>query len=47
MDVGVGLAEGAADGHLLGPQASQQYVEEVLSDPDRTNDFRLLERELT
>ena len=24
----------------------ERYVEEVLSDPDRTNDFRLLEREL-
>jgi NTE family protein len=45
MDVGVGLAEALPAG-LYTTRGVQSYVEEVLSDPDRTNDFRLLEREL-
>ena len=45
MDIGVGLAEGLPTGIYSGRNV-QKYVEEVLSDPDRTNDFRLLEREL-
>ncbi|MFN8160024.1 MAG: patatin-like phospholipase family protein [Solirubrobacterales bacterium] len=45
MDVGVGLAEGLPTGIYSG-QGINAYVEEVLSDPDRTNDFRMLEREL-
>jgi NTE family protein len=45
MDIGVGLAEGLPTGIYTGG-GLERYVEEVLSDPDRTNDFRLLEREL-
>ena len=45
MDIGVGLAEGLPTGIYSGSNI-QKYVEEILSDPDRTNDFRLLEREL-
>src|SRR5256714_1709030 len=45
IDVGVGLAEGLPNG-LYTTRGLESYVEEVLSDPDRTNDFRLLEREL-
>ncbi len=45
MDVGVGLAEGLPTGIYSG-KGIGRYVEEVLSDPDRVNDFRLLEREL-
>jgi predicted acylesterase/phospholipase RssA len=45
MDVAVGLAEGLPTG-LYSGSGLEHYVEEVLSDPDRTNDFRLLEREL-
>src|SRR4051795_2196066 len=45
MDVGVGLAEGLPTGIYSG-RGVQDYLEKVLSDPDRTNDFRLLEREL-
>ena len=45
MDIGVGLAEGLPTGIYSGRNI-QKYVEEILSDPDRTNDFRLLEREL-
>src|SRR5919106_1714265 len=45
MDVGVGLAEGLPTGIYSGGGV-QAYVEKVLSDPDRSNDFRLLEREL-
>jgi NTE family protein len=45
MDVAVGLAEGLPAGIYSG-SALERYVEEVLSDPDRVNDFRLLEREL-
>jgi NTE family protein len=45
IDVGAGLAEGLPNGLYTGA-GLQSYVEEVLSDPDRTNDFRMLEREL-
>src|SRR5512133_2534513 len=45
IDVGVGLAEGLPNGLYTG-SGMQKYVEEVLSDPDRSNDFRLLQREL-
>ena len=45
IDVGVGLAEGLPNG-LYTSTGLESYVERVLSDPDRTNDFRLLEREL-
>ena len=45
MDVGVGLAEGLPTGLYTGG-GLESYVEEVFSDPDRTNDFRLIEREL-
>jgi predicted acylesterase/phospholipase RssA len=45
IDVGVGLAEGLPSGLYTG-RGLDKYVDEVLSDPDRTNDFRLLEREL-
>ena len=45
MDLGVGLAEGLPTGIYSG-RGLRDYVEDVLSDPDRTNDFRMLEREL-
>jgi NTE family protein len=45
IDVGAGLAEGLPNGLYTGA-GLQSYVEEVLSDPDRSNDFRMLEREL-
>jgi NTE family protein len=45
IDVGVGLAEGLPNGLYTGA-ALESYVERVLSDPDRSNDFRMLEREL-
>ena len=45
MDIGVGLAEGLPTGIYSG-KGIGDYVEEVLSDPDRVNDFRMLEREL-
>jgi NTE family protein len=45
IDVGAGLAEGLPNGLYTG-RGLESYVEEVLSDPDRTNDFRMLEREL-
>ncbi len=45
IDLAVGIAEalpsGLYDGHGI-----QEYLEKVLSDPDRVNDFRLLENEL-
>jgi NTE family protein len=45
IDLAVGFAEalpsGLYDGHGI-----QEYLEAVLSDPDRVNDFRLLENEL-
>jgi predicted acylesterase/phospholipase RssA len=45
IDLAVGLAEalpsGLYDGHAI-----EAYLERVLGDPDRSNDFRLLENEL-
>jgi NTE family protein len=45
MDVGVGLAEALPTGLYTG-EGLASYVEEVLGDPDRSNDFRMLDREL-
>ncbi|MGI8749646.1 MAG: patatin-like phospholipase family protein, partial [Thermoleophilaceae bacterium] len=45
MDLGVQLAEALPSG-LYDSRAIQQYLETVLDDPDRTDDFRLLENEL-
>jgi NTE family protein len=45
IDLVVGLAEALPSG-LYDGAAIQEYLERVLGDPDRTNDFRLLENEL-
>ena len=45
VDLGVGLAETLPSGLYTGA-GIERYVRTVLSDPDRTNDFRLLEPEL-
>src|SRR5215211_6713028 len=45
VDLAVGLAEALPSGVYDG-QAIERYLEQVLGDPDRTNDFRLLENEL-
>lgn len=45
MDVALGLAEGLPSGLYTG-SGIEQYLSTVLSDPDRTNDFRMLEQEL-
>ena len=45
IDLVVGLAEGLPSGMYDG-EAIQDYLETVLSDPDRSNDFRLLQNEL-
>ncbi len=45
MDVMVGLAEALPSGIYDG-SGIERYLAEVLSDPDRTNDFRLLKHEL-
>src|SRR3989442_487593 len=45
MDVILGLAEGLPSG-LYSGAGVESYVRQVLSDPDRSNDFRLLERDL-
>jgi predicted acylesterase/phospholipase RssA len=45
MDIGTGLAENLPTG-LYSGAGIEEYVEEVLSDPDRTNDFRMLGPEL-
>jgi predicted acylesterase/phospholipase RssA len=45
MDIGLGLAEGLPSGMYSGG-GIERYIREVLSDPDRTDDFRLLEPEL-
>ena len=45
MDVLAGLSAALPTG-LYDSGAIERYVEEVLSDPDRSNDFRLLEQEL-
>lgn len=45
MDIGVGLAENLPTGLYSGSGVAD-YVEEVLAEGGRTNDFRLLDREL-
>jgi predicted acylesterase/phospholipase RssA len=45
MDIGLGLAEGLPSG-LYSGSGIESYVRTVLSDPDRTDDFRLLQNEL-
>lgn len=45
MDIVVGLGEGLPSGVYSG-SGIEQYVRTVLSDPDRTDDFRELENEL-
>jgi NTE family protein len=45
MDIVLGLAEGLPSG-LYSGAGVESYVRKVLSDPDRTDDFRMLEREL-
>ena len=45
VDLVIGLAEGLPSGAYDG-RGVENYIAEVLSDPDRTNDFRLLENEL-
>jgi NTE family protein len=45
MDIGVGLAENLPTGFYSGSGIAD-YVEDVLSDGGRHNDFRLLDREL-
>ena len=45
VDLVSGVASGFPDGLYTG-DGIERYVEEVLSDPDRSNDFRVLDREL-
>ena len=45
MDVVLGLAEGLPSG-LYSGAGIERYMREVLSDPDRTDDFRALDHEL-
>jgi predicted acylesterase/phospholipase RssA len=45
IDLAVGLAEGLPSG-MYDSRAVEEYLETVLGDPDRTNDFRLLQNEL-
>jgi predicted acylesterase/phospholipase RssA len=45
MDVALGLAEGLPSGIYSG-SGIEDYMRAVLSDPDRSDDFRLLEHEL-
>ena len=45
MDVALGLAEALPSGIYSG-SGIENYMREVLSDPDRSDDFRLLENEL-
>ena len=45
MDVAVGLAEALPPG-MYSTTGLERYMEEVLGDPDRTNDFRMLNNEL-
>src|SRR5688572_1028020 len=45
IDLAVGIAEALPSG-LYDGRGIQDYLETVLSDPDRVNDFRLLENEL-
>src|SRR3954464_9836751 len=45
VDLAVGLAEALPSG-VYDSQSVERYLEEVLGDPDRSNDFRLLENDL-
>src|SRR5215213_1628642 len=45
MDIALGLAEGLPSGIYSG-SGIEDYMRAVLSDPDRSDDFRLLENEL-
>ena len=45
IDLAVGIAEALPSG-LYDGRGIQEYLESVLGDPDRVNDFRLLEHEL-
>jgi NTE family protein len=45
VDVMTGLASGLPNG-IYSAKGIERYVEEILSDPDRTNDFRELDLEL-
>ena len=45
VDLATGLSAALPNG-LYSGRGIERYVEEALSDPDRSNDFRLLEREL-
>jgi predicted acylesterase/phospholipase RssA len=45
IDVAVGLAEGLPSG-MYDSKAVEEYLDAVLGDPDRANDFRLLQNEL-
>ncbi len=45
MDVALGLAEGLPSGLYTG-SGIEQYMRTVLSDPDRSDDFRMLDNEL-
>jgi NTE family protein len=45
IDLAVHLAEGLPSG-IYDSRAIQEYLEAVLADPDRSNDFRLLDNEL-
>jgi NTE family protein len=45
VDIVTGLAEGLPTG-VYHNRGIEQYIREVVSDPDRTNDFRELDREL-
>ncbi|HEX6581992.1 MAG TPA: patatin-like phospholipase family protein, partial [Thermoleophilaceae bacterium] len=45
IDLAVGIAEALPSG-LYDGRGIEEYLESVLSDPDRVNDFRLLENEL-
>ncbi len=45
IDVVQGLAASLPNGMYTG-EGIEDYVEEMLADPDRTNDFRMLDREL-
>jgi NTE family protein len=45
VDLAVGLAEGLPSG-LYDGRGVERYLSDVLSDPDRTNDFRMLDKEL-
>jgi NTE family protein len=45
IDIAVGLAESLPSG-LYDGSAIAEYLENVLGDPDRTNDFRMLQNEL-